>query len=298
VRLYSGPLALRAVRIVRDLLSQHWDIVHLHMSAGRRLPWIATPVLRFARARKIVTVHSSYILDLDPTSMRWRVLRRVLAMADHIIAVNETVAAHLRRHLPPKVAIDVAPAYLPSQDPQDDSHPELDRRLHRLRACGAHLLLISGTAQPTWGFHRAVRVMERLRPDTALLIASYGPPHPQYKRDVRSSAARLGKRVAWVEDLSPNAFAYVLARCDALLRPTTSDGDSVAVREALALGVPVVASDVTPRPGGAIVFPLEDEAAFAAGIEDALSGAPPERDQLGLHPASIVWNAYRMALGQ
>jgi glycosyltransferase involved in cell wall biosynthesis len=45
-----------------------------------------------------------------------------------------------------------------------------------------------------------------------------------------------------------------MSACDVFLRPTLEDGDSISVREALSLGVPVVASRVGARPAGAILF--------------------------------------------
>ena len=43
-------------------------------------------------------------------------------------------------------------------------------------------------------------------------------------------------------------FIPVLRLTDVLLKPTNTDGDAISVREALYLGVPVVASDVVERP--------------------------------------------------
>lgn len=43
-----------------------------------------------------------------------------------------------------------------------------------------------------------------------------------------------------------------------LVRPTSTDGDSVMLREALAMGLPVVASNVTIRPEGCIVYEYGD----------------------------------------
>ena len=40
----------------------------------------------------------------------------------------------------------------------------------------------------------------------------------------------------------------MLRLTDVLLKPTNTDGDAISVREALYLGVPVVASDVVERP--------------------------------------------------
>lgn len=43
-----------------------------------------------------------------------------------------------------------------------------------------------------------------------------------------------------------------------LLRPTNTDGDSVMIREALAYGLPVIASNVTVRPEGCITFDINN----------------------------------------
>lgn len=43
-----------------------------------------------------------------------------------------------------------------------------------------------------------------------------------------------------------------------LVRPTTTDGDSVMIREALSFGLPVVTTNVTPRPEGCIVYTSGD----------------------------------------
>jgi glycosyltransferase involved in cell wall biosynthesis len=45
-----------------------------------------------------------------------------------------------------------------------------------------------------------------------------------------------------------------MSRSSVFVRPTFRDGDSISVREALALGLHVVASDVGVRPSGTIVF--------------------------------------------
>ncbi len=77
----------------------------------------------------------------------------------------------------------------------------------------------------------------------------------------------------------PHAVALgTIALCDTFVRATRADGDAMSVREALALGRPVVASDAAVRPGGVLVYPCEDPAALAEAIErsfEAPQPAPP-----------------------
>ena len=56
-------------------------------------------------------------------------------------------------------------------------------------------------------------------------------------------------------DLNHELCLELMARSDAYVRPTYRDGDSISVREAISLGVPVVASNVGTRPEGTLLFP-------------------------------------------
>ena len=67
------------------------------------------------------------------------------------------------------------------------------------------------------------------------------------------------------------ACLALISACDVFLRPTLEDGDSISVREALSLGVPVVASRVGTRPAGAILFQPGDVEEMVAKIELAMA---------------------------
>ncbi|UCG57957.1 MAG: glycosyltransferase [Phycisphaerales bacterium] len=56
----------------------------------------------------------------------------------------------------------------------------------------------------------------------------------------------------------PVDFAALMTQCDIVLRPTSSDGDALTVREALYFGIPVIASDAVERPEGTITFENRD----------------------------------------
>ncbi|QSR32851.1 hypothetical protein CFI00_20580 [Nocardioides sp. S5] len=60
-------------------------------------------------------------------------------------------------------------------------------------------------------------------------------------------------------NLDPDDIHTELERHDVLLRATTTDGDAMVVREALDLGLRVVASDVVPRPAGVELCSLNRE---------------------------------------
>jgi glycosyltransferase involved in cell wall biosynthesis len=63
-----------------------------------------------------------------------------------------------------------------------------------------------------------------------------------------------------------------MCRSHVFVRGTLEDGDSMSVREALALGIPVVASRVGSRPAGAILFPSGDVDEMVSKIDLAWAG--------------------------
>ena len=59
--------------------------------------------------------------------------------------------------------------------------------------------------------------------------------------------------------MTGNVILWPLFRkVDLMIRPTTSDGDAISVREALFFNCPVIASDVTSRPKDVIIFKNRD----------------------------------------
>ena len=66
-------------------------------------------------------------------------------------------------------------------------------------------------------------------------------------------------------------MSAVVSRLDIFARCTYYDGDALSVREALALGVPVVASDTDYRPEGVIKFRIADGQELVRALKHALA---------------------------
>jgi glycosyltransferase involved in cell wall biosynthesis len=134
------------------------------------------------------------------------------------------------------------------------------------------------------------RLVREQWPDLTVTILAYG--------NDGSELAGLRDRVAaepWVTlsfDLAPEDVSAVLHRVGTFLRPTSWDGDSIIVREALASGARVVASDVAPRPRGVEVASLDAEALAGA----VLRGGPLS-DGTGLTETTLA-EATEAALGR
>jgi glycosyltransferase involved in cell wall biosynthesis len=78
-------------------------------------------------------------------------------------------------------------------------------------------------------------------------------------------------------DVTHESCLAVIARSGIFVRSTFSDGDATSVREAIALGTAVIASDVVGRPAGTLCFKTGDASDLASKIDSLLSGTrhPP-----------------------
>ena len=68
-------------------------------------------------------------------------------------------------------------------------------------------------------------------------------------------------------DLDQVGCAKLISKSTLFLRPTSKDGDSILVRDALDAGVRVIASDVCPRPAGVEVYSGGSDALAAAILD-------------------------------
>jgi glycosyltransferase involved in cell wall biosynthesis len=161
---------------------------------------------------------------------------------------------------------------------------ELDRPQRRPGPRPAPATLLSvGRFRPPKDFTTLVRAMAALEPGTARLrIAGDGPDRASLEReiatlDLHETVELLGTRTD-VDELLAAADVFVLS--------SDSEGLPMSVLEAMAAGLPVIASAVGGVPElvvdketGALV-PPRDSQALAAAIRE-IAGDPQLRDRLG-----------------
>jgi glycosyltransferase involved in cell wall biosynthesis len=111
-------------------------------------------------------------------------------------------------------------------------------------------------------------------PGVGLAVFGPGTRTAEFVRDARE--ARVAPFLEDLGELDHEHALGLLSRCDVFIRPTTHDGDSISVREALALGVPCVASGVCARPEGTYLFRGGHAQDLALRVRQALAEGPAE----------------------
>lgn len=212
------------------------------------------------------------------------VFRALLRRADRVVLVNEVLRAHYASHgfdLPATTVVE--PAFVP---------PPLDEEA-AIRATyepdtlrfteTRHPLLVANAFKITfdhgidlYGIDLCVALVDEIRkehPDIGLLIALADVGDPEYFARLRTEITQRGLDSHIHFMTGQRQLWPMIKAATVLLRPTTTDGDAVSIREALHFGRPVVASDAVPRPAGTVVFTSRDLASFVAATRRVLAAS-------------------------
>jgi glycosyltransferase involved in cell wall biosynthesis len=236
--------------------------IHLHTSGANPKSWLLASACaaagRLGRRPATITLHSGlgpgWLLQSPARGM---MARAILRQFGKVIAVSGEIRDALGVS-----GVEVAPAFS-SRLPRPGPPPA---GLTELRAAAAPLYCAMIAPQREYGAAILLRAFERVRGQRpAARLALYGRGSEQ----VQAEGVR-----GFGEVTRPQALA-VTAACDVFVRPTLADGDSVSVREALALGRAVVATRVGHRPAGVRLVEPGDAEALADGMLEAIGEEAP-----------------------
>lgn len=253
------------------------DVIHA--------PSLLVPPRR--RRPLVVTIHDAVPwTDPDTLTRRGvafhrRMAQRAVATADLVVVPTAAVQAELVNHLP----LDPARTVVSGAGVTTSSlrlPVDADRRAEALDLPDGYLMTLA-TFEPRKGLDVLLDALARPdAPDLPLLVA--GRPGWGGVDPAREAARRgLQHRVRVLTDLSDGDLAVCLGRATVLVVPSRAEGFGLPAIEAMALGTPVVASELAAlvEVGGdaLVTTPVGDPAALATTLT-RLTGDPPWRARL------------------
>ena len=204
-------------------------------------------------------------------------LRRLLSLAHLVLPCNEDLErALLRLGVPPARIVRISNALPDEIGGRAEEEPE--ESLAQFRAQHAPTLAYVGALYEHYGLIDLLSALGSLSgtwPQLGLVALLKEGVDEGFARRVDALVRRegLAGRVRMYRSV-PWAVA-AMRECDLVVRATnTADGDSRAVREALAVGTPVVASDIGHRPPGVTLYRAGDAADLARAVREVLQGTP------------------------
>jgi glycogen synthase len=254
--------------------------LHVHTSGANRKSWVLASACaaagKLSPEPPLITFHSGLgpeWLSADP--MRARIACAVANSFGNVIAVSDEIRGALLACGVSRERIEVLPAFSRSfLHPGTPPHG-----LREIRADASPLYCAMLAPGPVYGKETLLRAFGLiLARNPRARLALYGPGTELLGAEVaRLCGAGVASAVhAFGELHRPTALALI-ASCDVFVRPTLADGDSVSVREAVALGRAVVATSVGTRPPEARLVPPGDSGALAAALLEASHEHPSLR---------------------
>lgn len=262
-----GPLgaargAGAVARLVRRVRPQ---LVHAHNPRASASAWLAASAGGRPRPAVVATYHGVEAADR-------RRAARVLARCDEVVCVSSDLRAELERAgLTEGRARVVTNGIAPAPPLTDGRAQELRRELG---ADGPVVTLVGRLVEqkaPERFVDAAAEVLRR-RDDVTFLVVGEGPLRPELEE--RASGTGAGERIRFT---GVRADARdLIALSDLLVFTSVWEGLSIAALEAMAAGVPVVATDVSGMrellgTGAGRIVAEPDPGAFAHAIEELLA---------------------------
>ncbi|MFC0096746.1 glycosyltransferase family 4 protein [Micromonospora marina] len=284
-RLTAGvrQLTAGAVGLRRVLAAGRTDVVHLHSSGG---PGVLRDLalLRIARVYRrpaVYHLHFGRIPEIaGRRSLEWRLMVPAMRLATAVLVLDGASESTVRDQLPTvwvlrmPNGVDLDRLPVPHRDPAPAERTVLFVGW-LLHAKGVEDLLTAWrtAAQPGW----------------RLLFV--GPADPAYLRSV-TVRHQPSASVSFMGELPHTDVLAMMARCDLFVLPSHTEGFPNVIVEAMALGCPVVATDVGATAeildddSGVIVAP-SDPAGLAAALRELMTDPVRRADLAGRARARV-----------
>jgi glycosyltransferase involved in cell wall biosynthesis len=292
----DGPMmALGAFPTLRRLgRAGRVDLIDAHFAypdgyaAARVGRWLGVPVT--------ITMRGTETRHAQDRVLRPKVID-ALRGAGRVFAVSSSL-----RQLALTLGIDAGKVRVVGNGVDADRFRPVDRAMAR-SALGlppdAKVVVTVGGLVERKGFHRVIACMPELMrttPQLHYLVVGAPGPEGDFSRQIRAlvDELQLGERVHFLGGLPPGQVAQALSAADVFVLATRNEGWANVLLEAMACGLPVVATDVggnaevvcSPELG--IVVPFDDHAALTSALGRALQH-PWDRGAIRRHAERNDW---------
>jgi glycosyltransferase involved in cell wall biosynthesis len=243
---------------------------HLHENGHNHKSWIIIFILgilvRILGGDLFLTLHSGMCPEyVRSRSNLWKILVKLpIHSISCAIAVNNEIRNILIQIGMEKDRIEVIEAFSLSEPIEEVEIPgSIKKYIH------SHRPLIScvGFDRPEYGLQFLQPLMNNVTeefPNAGLIVIGANGLREKESR-------RNSKSIKWLGLVDHETSLYLIAHSDLFVRPSLSDGDAISVREALAMGIPVVATRVGYRPEGVFTFEKDNMKEFTSTVKERLA---------------------------
>ena len=287
-------------RLMRAIRRHRIAIVHARVPESA---WLAKKAAQICGAWFVVTCHGNH----DASSAASRRRNAVMAYAERVIAVSQTVAEHLRSSYPmPSGRLSVVPPGIDLQrfDPTRVGAERIAQLAQQWRLPdGVPVIMLPGRLTRSRGHRDLIESIARLGSrELHCVFVAEDPGSPGYRRELVKLAQSQGldSKLVIVDDCRDMPAAYMLADVIVYARADAT-GFARVVGEAQAMGRPIVAYDsplLREQVGDGrmtwLVPPGNGEA-LGEAVAEALDLSPAERQALAPEANAVARQRYNRA---
>jgi glycosyltransferase involved in cell wall biosynthesis len=265
------------LQVIWLLLRLRYDIIHLHIGGNvtTRLLALCLFCCLIPRKRTLLTFHSGgYPLSKEGRRASVRSLAGfVFRLVDKVIAVNPAIVELFHKY---GLADDRVCLIQPHAPPPEAPNVALPATVQNFFVSHRPVLLTVGLLEPEYDLTLQIEALGSIRkrfPAAGLVIIGSGSLEERLRSIIASKD--YADHILLCGDMPHDVTLRAIASSDLLLRTTLYDGDSIAVREALHFGTPVIAADNGMRPEGVHLIAPGNIAALCEAIEQDVGGGRP-----------------------
>ncbi|MFB5944269.1 hypothetical protein [Albibacterium profundi] len=119
-----------------------------------------------------------------------------------------------------------------------------------LFSTNAYNMTFDSNGAETYGIVEIIEIF-RMRPEYGLVVSD---PSSAYSKYFAAKKNNIPSNILIISE--EHSFYKVMELCDVTIRNTTTDGDSLSVKESLYLNKTTLATDVVKRPNGCVTYEL------------------------------------------
>jgi len=228
------------------------DIVHIH-SGPKILRILHLFVSKILFKKVIITFHST------PKDKNLNFLKQILNRSDKVVWVNKESSKLVEL----KTIYTIKEAFVPQKMEEEPALPiNIQNWLMDKKANGYFIISANAwqldfyKSVDLYGLDMCIALTNQIKKNTnkkvafLFTVSKFSNEFTKYEQQI----VNLNLDADFILSNQNISFVKVIEQSDLVLRPTITDGDALTIREALFLGVPVIASDVVVRPANTILF--------------------------------------------
>lgn len=256
--------------------------IHLVTNGHNLKSWLCSFVCALSGAlnrRKTILVYGSGLAPeyIQKAGLLLRpVIRISLILAGAVLCRNEKMKRTLLSLGIPEKKITIVPGFLGISAIKPEKIPD---EITRFLTSHDPVIGSIATLEPEYGIPlvmAALKEVHKIYPSIGLILIG---PGKEKKAEI-SGDGELKEILFLAGSLPHDITLAVMSNLSVFLRASYFDGDSNSVREALTLGVPVVASNTDFRPAGVICFQKGNVSDLVKKLNDTLNSLEEIKRQI------------------